>query len=73
MGENIKNSFLSQFISHRRHTDWHPVKPALAVTVEPFQFSPAEPLAFELSYFDIFLYSSRTALSSSSVLQISSP
>ena len=27
-----------------------PVKHALAVTVEPFKFSPAEPVAYELSY-----------------------
>jgi hypothetical protein len=27
-----------------------PIKHALAVTVEPFKFSPAEPVAYELSY-----------------------
>ena len=27
-----------------------PIKYALAVTVEPFKFSPAEPVAYELSY-----------------------
>jgi hypothetical protein len=27
-----------------------PIKQALAVTVEPFKFSPAEPVAYELSY-----------------------
>jgi len=26
-----------------------PIKHALAVTVEPFKFSPAEPVAYELS------------------------
>ena len=30
-----------------------PIKYALAVTVEPFKFSPAEPVAYELSYFYI--------------------
>jgi hypothetical protein len=27
-----------------------PIKHALAVSVEPFKFSPAEPVAYELSY-----------------------
>ena len=30
-----------------------PIKHALAVTVEPFKFSPAEPVAYELSYLRI--------------------
>jgi hypothetical protein len=41
IGENTKNSFLSQFISRRQHSDLLPVKPALAVTGEPFKFSLA--------------------------------
>jgi hypothetical protein len=28
-----------------------PMKHALAVTVEPFKFSPAEPVVYELSYY----------------------
>ena len=30
--------------------EFAPIKHALAVTVEPFKFSPAEPVAYELSY-----------------------
>ena len=32
-----------------------PMKHALAVTVEPFKFSPAEPVAYELSYVKLLL------------------
>jgi hypothetical protein len=33
-----------------------PIKHARAVTVEPFKFSPAEPVAYELSYCNIVAF-----------------
>jgi hypothetical protein len=37
-----------------------PMKDTLAVTVEPFKFSPAEPVAYELSYWGIHLNPAHT-------------
>jgi hypothetical protein len=46
----MKNSFFISIHKPPASLRFAPMKHALAVTVEPFKFSPAEPVAYELSY-----------------------